>query len=45
MARGAADKTGPQRLKAAERAQRAVELRIQGWTLDQIAEELGYRSR
>lgn len=38
-------KSSPRRLAAAERQVRAVELRVRGWTLEQIATELHYRSR
>lgn len=37
--------TGRQAVKARERQARAIELRILGWTLEQIAAELGYRNR
>lgn len=44
-ARGAASPTHPIRLTARERGARAVELRRDGWTLDEIAKELGFTHR
>jgi hypothetical protein len=44
-ARGAASPTSPQRLPARERGARAVELRVLGWTFDEIAKQLGYTHR
>ncbi len=38
-------KTSPRRIEARERAARALELRKQGYTFEQIAVELGYRGR
>lgn len=43
MGQGAASKTGQRIVTARERQARAVELRVRGWTLEQIAVELGYR--
>jgi hypothetical protein len=45
MAKGAAAASSPRRITAAQRQVRAVELRVRGFTLDQIAKELGYRTR
>lgn len=44
-ARGAASPTRPENLTARERQARAVELRVQGFTLDEIATMLGYSHR
>lgn len=43
--KGAADPRGPRVLTGQARQARAVELRIQGWTYEQIRAELGYASR
>ena len=43
--RGAASPTHPNRLTARERGARAVELRVLGWTLDEIAKELQFTHR
>lgn len=43
MGQGAASKTGQRIVTARERQARAVELRVRGWTLEQIAAELQYR--
>lgn len=45
MARGAASATHPVKLTARERGARAIELRVAGLTLDEIARELGYSHR
>ena len=44
-ARGAASPTRPENLTTRERHARAVELRVQGFTLDEIAKRLGYSNR
>ena len=44
MARGDS-KTSPRRLLAVERQVRALELRSQGWTFEQIAQSAGFNSR
>jgi hypothetical protein len=45
MARGVALPTNPHRLTGAARQARALELRVLGWTYDEIAREIGYKSR
>lgn len=44
MAQGAAAVTSEQNLRGRERQAMAVELRVQGFTLQQISDQLGYRS-
>jgi hypothetical protein len=44
MSRGAAAATSKENVTGRERQAKAVELRIQGWTLERIRDELGYRS-
>lgn len=39
------NRTSPHRIAAAKRQARAIELRQQGWTYDQIAAEVGYSCR
>lgn len=45
MARGEALPTSPRRVTAAQRQARAIELRVLGWTFEEIMVDTGYRSR